>query len=92
MIWRTYGAEKTAYPRAADPRIFVNGTTPKSVGEVIKEGIVLRSVVTKRRHQLFLAGPIAASDEGFTQVIVMALLDMDRVPFALKRVSERQAV
>lgn len=53
---------------------------------------MLRSVVTKRRHQLFLAGPIAASDEGFTQVIVMALFDMDRVPLALKRVSESQAM
>ena len=70
----------------------MNGTPPKSLSEVIKEGVVLRGVVTKCRHKLFLAGAIAAPNEGFTQVIVMALFDMDRVPLALKRVSEGQAV
>lgn len=69
------------------------GWTPPKIGsEAVKECIVLRRVVTERRHQLFLARPIAASDQGFTQVIVMALLDMHRVPLALKRVGERQAV
>ena len=70
----------------------MNRTPPKSLSEVIKEGVVLRSVVTKCRHKLFLAGTIAASNEGFAQIIVMALFDMDRVSLALKRVSERQAV
>ena len=92
MIRGTYGAEKTSYPGAVNPRVFVNRTTPKNVSEVIKEGIVLRSVVTERGHQLLLARPVAASDEGLAQVIVMALFNMDRVPFALIRVSERQAV
>jgi hypothetical protein len=70
----------------------VKGAPPQRVSEVIKQGVVLRRVVTKRRHQLVLAGTFAASDEGFTQVIVMALLDMNRMPFALERVSEPQAV
>lgn len=83
MIGRTYGAEKTSYPGAVDPRVFVNGTPPKNVREVIKEVIVLRSVVTKCRHQLLLARPIAAPDEGLAQVFVIALFDMDRVSFAL---------
>lgn len=92
MIGRTYGAEKTSYPGTVDPRVFVDWTPPKIVREVIKEGIVLQSVVTERGHQLLLARPIAASDEGLAQVIVMALFNMDRVPFALIRVSKRQAV
>lgn len=50
MIRRTHGAEQTVYPGAADPRIFVDGAPPKIVSEVIKKGIVVRDVMTKRRR------------------------------------------
>ena len=48
---------KDPYPGAVDPRVFMNGTPPNNVREVIKEVIVLRSVVTKCRHQLPWPGP-----------------------------------
>ena len=51
MVWRTYGAEKTSYPSGGSAGL-MNGTPPNNVREVIKEVIVLRSVVTKCRHQL----------------------------------------
>ena len=92
MERRTYGPEKTAYPGMANSWIFVKGAPPKIVSEVVKEAVVLRRIVTGRRHQLVLARAIAASDKCFTKVIVMAFFDMDGVRFALVRVSERQAV
>ena len=86
MKRRTWRPEEAVSGRERYPRIFVNVNLGKNARPAIKQGVMLRRVVTDVWHLLILAPAVTTEDKGFARVVVPTLTDRQRL-FVSRRVA-----